>query len=275
MLELNAIVKRYEFFQLGPVSLRLETGRSYGILGPNGAGKSTLLNLIAVQSRLSEGEMLWDSRPISWGDVRWKSQFAFIREVPAFYDELNIGETLSLAHRLYGQWDSDYARTLMSRFELNARQKVGKLSKGTKVKLGLVIALAYRAQVLLLDEPSSGLDPTVRSEMQHVLREIVTERQVCLILSSHIFDDLEEAADEVIILKSAKVVLRQSLAELAEYSLFSGELAQHDSASAKAMLRWTHRGTEFWIDRKQSYNGSLAINERPASLKDLYEGSQK
>ena len=275
MLELNAIVKRYEFFQLGPVSLRLEAGRSYGILGPNGAGKSTLLNLIAVQARLSEGKMLWNSRPISWGDVRWKSQFAFIREVPAFYDELNIGETLNLAHRLYGQWDSDYARTLMSRFELNARQKVGKLSKGTKVKLGLVIALAYRAQVLLLDEPSSGLDPSVRSEMQRVLREIVAERKVCLILSSHIFDDLEEAADEVIILRSGKVVLQHSLADLAEYSLFSAEASRNDSAPAEAMLRWTHRGTDFWIDRKQSYEGSPGINERPASLKDLYEGSQK
>ncbi len=175
MLELKAIVKRYEFFQLGPVSLSFKKGRSYGILGPNGAGKSTLLNLIAVQSRLTEGAIVWNGGPVSWGDVRWKSQFAYIREVPGFYDELNIEETLSLAHRLYGQWDSGYARTLMSRFELNARQKVGKLSKGTKVKLGLIIALAYRAQVLLLDEPSSGLDPTVRSEMQSVLTEIVAE----------------------------------------------------------------------------------------------------
>ncbi|MGH9741705.1 MAG: ATP-binding cassette domain-containing protein [Candidatus Acidiferrum sp.] len=211
-LKLEAVERRFTGFRLGPVSIRFTPGVAYGLLGPNGAGKTTLLNLLTLQLKLASGEMAYDGKPIRWGDAAWKRRWSYIRETPSFYDELTVAQTLRLAGSLYGQWDAAFAQTLLDRLHLDPSKKVETLSKGNKVKLGIVTALAHHAELLILDEPTAGLDPTVRAELQTLLREIVkTEPTLCLILSSHIFEDIEQAVDEVLILRDGNIVFREGL----------------------------------------------------------------
>src|SRR5262249_386265 len=157
----------------GPISCEFARGRAYGLLGPNGAGKTTLLNLVTLQSRLSGGSIAFDGVPVRWGDTAWKSRLSYIREVPGFYDELTVGATLDLARPVEGEWDRRHAAELVQRFSLDVSRRVGALSKGTKVKLGLVVALAHRAELLVLDEPSAGLDPDAREDLQRALRDLM------------------------------------------------------------------------------------------------------
>ena len=228
-LVLRNVQKRFPGFELGPLSLTFARGHVYGLLGPNGAGKTTLLNLITLQAQASSGEMSFGDVPIRWGDAWWKERFAYVRESPSFYAELTVGETMRLAARLYGRWDADLASRMTARLGLEKDRSVRTLSKGTRIKLGIASALAHRAEVLILDEPTAGVDPSAREELHEILTELRQERaDLCVVLSSHIFEDLEALADEVLILRDGKVVAQPGQDELR-----SGALAAAYRATAR------------------------------------------
>ena len=164
VLELRDLGRAFPGFQLGPLSLRLHPGQVYGLLGPNGAGKTTLLDLIASQLQATSGTLSHGGRRIRWGDRGWKARFSYIREMPSFYAELTVAQILELAGQLYPHWDPALADSLVGTFHLRPHQRVGHLSKGTRVKLGIVTALSHRAELLILDEPTAGLDPSARAD---------------------------------------------------------------------------------------------------------------
>ena len=220
-LILDSAAYRFPHFTLGPVSLRLERGRAYGLLGPNGAGKTTLLNLLAMQLQLKCGMCSWNGVPMVWGDPAWKSRLAYVHERPTFYNELTIDDTLRLAARLRNSWNAARSRALVERFGLSLTQRVGTLSKGSAVKLGIIAALAGRSEFLLLDEPTAGLDPDAREELHHLLRELLSEdSELTILLSSHLFEDTERIANEVLILRDGSLVFQESLAALQRMRIF-------------------------------------------------------
>lgn len=269
LLELRDVRRSFPDFELGPLSTRLARGRTCGLLGPNGAGKTTLLNLIGLQLRATTGEMVHDGTPIRWGERRWKSSITYIRETPAFYDALTVAATLRLVSRLYDTWDAAFAETLLSRFGLDARRRVGTLSKGTRVKLGLVAALAHRADLLILDEPTAGLDPGARTEMHDILRDLHREQPgLCILLSSHIFEDLEAVADDVLIMRKGRIVFacpRRELAALAVYRL--PEDAMTDGLP-DVRLAWRRNGHVYALAAHGSGVARFpgAVEEQPGSL---------
>lgn len=233
-LELLSLTKAYPTFVLGPLSISFRPGHVHGVLGPNGAGKTTLLNLVALQCRATAGEMRHGGVPVRWGDACWKGKVAYVRESPSFYDELTVGETLRLASRLYDDWDRGLAAHMSMRLGLRDAQRVRTLSKGTRVKLGLVAALASRAELLVLDEPTAGVDPTSRQELHEVLRRLRRDRpELCVLLSSHIFEDIEELADEVLILREGQIVF-QALRDQIRGFDERGMLASMYRATARA-----------------------------------------
>jgi ABC-2 type transport system ATP-binding protein len=281
-LSLRDVRKTYPGFELGPMSLELTPGTAMGLLGPNGAGKTTLLNVIALQSRLTSGAMRYGGASIAWGDARWKSRISYIREAPAFYDELTIGETLRFAERIYDEWDGPFADALVARFGLDRSRKLGTLSKGTRVKVGLVAGLAHRAQFLLLDEPTAGLDPDAREDLQRTLRDLLRERpDVSILLSSHIFEDLDTVADRVAIIRKGRLVFDCAREELAALALYRLPAGLDPGGLSDARLSWQSDGhRSVLVERASPLGAALArlpgAVEQPseAMLAAVYRGTQ-
>ncbi|HIE91474.1 MAG TPA: ABC transporter ATP-binding protein [Acidobacteria bacterium] len=252
-LELDGLCRVFPAFELGPLSMSFQAGHVYGVLGPNGAGKTTLLNLITLQLKPTSGAVRNRGSVIRWGDPEWKRRFSYIRERPSFYDELTVRETLELASRLYGRWDATLAHTLVGRFKLPPSQRVGRLSKGTKVKLGLVAALAHRADLLILDEPTAGLDPTARADLQDTVNELVKEHPaLCVVLSSHIFEDIEQTATDVCILRQGRLALEKTSDDLKRTVVYCSIAAGAVAPSSDLVLQWTRRNTHWLAVRGDS-----------------------
>ena len=253
ILKLHDLCRVFPGFQLGPLSSQFRPGQVYGLLGPNGAGKTTLLDLIALQLKATTGTLSHGGRPIRWGDSAWKARFSYIRETPSFYAELTVAQTLELAGQLYPRWDPVLADTLVGTFKLRPHQLVRHLSKGTKVRLGIVTALAHRAELLILDEPTAGLDPTARADLQDTIRNLIREHpSLCVLLSSHIFEDLEEAATEIHILRRGRLVFYASTDTLHDSTLYRSEAPGAVAASPDLLLRWRRRETEWLLVRRGS-----------------------
>ena len=282
VLELRDLCRVFPGFRLGPLSLRLRRGQVYGLLGPNGAGKTTLLNLLALQLTTTAGTLSTAGTPIVWGDRAWKARFSYIREMPSFYAELTVGQTLALAGRLYDQWDQALADTLVGRFGLRRHQRVGHLSKGTQVKLGIVTALSHRADLLLLDEPTAGLDPTARADLQDVVRDLLREYPtLCVVLSSHIFEDIDAVATTVLILRRGRLVFHASTDTLQQYVLYRSAASDTVAVSPDLFLHWRQRETAWLLVRRGSPLDTTlrlrldSVEERPTSvIAAVYHGTE-
>ena len=282
VLELRDLGRVFPDFQLGPLSLRLHPGQVYGLLGPNGAGKTTLLDLIALQLKATTGTLSSGGRPIRWGDSGWKARFSYIRERPSFYAELTVAQILELAGRLYPHWDPVLADSLVGTFSLPPHRRVAQLSKGTKVKLGIVTALSHRADLLILDEPTAGLDPTARVDLQDTIRHLIREHpSLCVLLSSHIFEDLDESATEILILRRGRLVFHASLDTLHDSTLYRSQAPDTVAASPDLLLRWRRRETEWLLVRRGSpLDIDLRlrpdhVEERPTSvIAAVYHGTE-
>lgn len=219
VIELHELSRSFDAFQLGPLSFSLPPGRIYGVLGPNGAGKTTLFNLLALQTRSTSGEFRYAGSPVRWGELAWRRRVAYIRETQAFYDELSVEQTLAFASGIYGEPLSKFV-ALAERFGLPSARRVGELSKGTTVKLGLAVSLAHSAELLLLDEPTAGLDPDARQELYAAVKGLTgLPSRPTILVSSHIFEDLDHLADEILILRDGRVVMRVSVEDLPRLAL--------------------------------------------------------
>ena len=281
-LQLANLGRGFPGFQLGPLSLSLHPGQVYGLLGPNGAGKTTFLDLLTLQLKATTGTLSFGGRQIRWGDSGWKARFSYIREIPSFYAELTVGQILELAGQLYPRWDPVLADSLVGTFSLRPHQRVGHLSKGTKLKLSIVTALSHRDELLILDEPTAGLDPTARADLQNTIRNLIREHQsLCVVLSSHIFEDIEEAATEILILRRGRLAFRASIDTLHDSRLYRTMAPGTLAALPDLVLHWRRRDTEWLLVRRGSpLDAALGLRpdhdeEQPTSvIAAVYHGTE-
>jgi ABC-2 type transport system ATP-binding protein len=212
-LVVDRLVRRFDAFVLGPLSFQLAPGRALGLLGANGAGKTTLLTALAGQARTQGGTVRWRDRAIVRDGWRHRQWVSYVRDVPPLYAELTVGQTLAFVAALHATWRAARAQELLEVFRLAPRKRVGVLSRGMKTKLGLLLAVSHDVELLLLDEVTVGVDPDTRDEIQRFLRTLVTDRGVSVILSSHIFDDIERVSDEVLILRHGQPAFHGAMAD--------------------------------------------------------------
>jgi ABC-2 type transport system ATP-binding protein len=230
-LVVHGVVRRYRDFQLGPVTFDRRGGRVCGLLGENGAGKTTLLACIAGQASLHEGSVSWRGRPIVRGDWQCRESVSYVRDVPALYDELTVGQMMAFAARIYRTWNRDTAGELLERFRLEPGKPVKALSRGMRVKLALLLAVSHDIDLLLMDEVTVGLDPGARDDVQAFVRRVAAESGVCVILSSHLFEDVERAADDLMILRNGQLVFNGRFDDLLSPT------AESSAGSAAATVR--------------------------------------
>ena len=210
----EGLSKRYgDTLALDALDLEVRPGEVYGYLGPNGAGKTTTIRLLLGLHRPTAGRSLLFGVD-AWHDgVEAHRRVAYVAGEPFLWPALTGAETLEYLARLHGSTDGAYRDELVRRFQLDVSRKVRALSKGNRQKVQLVAAFATRADLLLLDEPSSGLDPLMEVAFRQTVHE-AKERGQTIFLSSHILSEVEALCDRVGILRRGRLVDEGTLAEL-------------------------------------------------------------
>ena len=196
---------------LASVSVSVSRGAVYGLVGANGAGKTTLIKHVLGLLRAESGSVrVFGLDPVA-EPVAVLGQIGYLSEENDLPGWMTVDELIRYTRALYTGWDDAYAEDLRRTFALDPAARIKTLSKGQKARAGLLIALAYRPELLVLDEPSSGLDPIVRRDiLGAVLRTIADEGRTVL-FSSHLLDEVEQVADHVTMISQGKVVLSAPL----------------------------------------------------------------
>jgi ABC-2 type transport system ATP-binding protein len=213
---LSGLTKRWPGFQLGPLDLILEPGTVLALVGPNGAGKTTTLNCMAGLIVPDDGGTEVFGAPVHPTRTEYRRDVGYVGEESGFFQRWTAGRNLDFMAKLLPGWSRDRARRLVERFALPLGKPVNKLSRGNRTKLALVAALAYGPRLLLLDEPTAGLDPVVRTEVLDVLWEITEDGEHAVLYSTHILSDISRLADELAFLRDGQLVLRTGRDELSE-----------------------------------------------------------
>jgi len=216
ILELRHVTKAYEGFSLEDVSFALPRGYIMGLVGPNGAGKTTIVRAILDLVRLDTGEILVAGRDHSRDGVDVRSRIGFVHENPRFHEALTVRGAAAVVAPFYPTWDQAEFDRLAAEFGLPLRTRVRALSKGQRTRFALAVALAHHAELLLLDEPSSGLDPVFRRELLDRLASVIEGGATSVLFSTHITADLDRVADYVTFVRHGRLVFSAGMEDVRE-----------------------------------------------------------
>jgi ABC-2 type transport system ATP-binding protein len=213
-LQTHGLGKRYgRRWALSDCTVHIPAGRVVGLVGPNGAGKTTLLKLAVGQLTPTAGSLeVLGHRPAS--SPEQLSRVSFVAQDTPTYAGLSIAEHLRLGAGLNPGWDANLAQERISRLGLDPKQRAGRLSGGQRAQLALVMAVAKRPELLILDEPVAALDPLARREFLQGLVEATAEHELSVVLSSHLIADLERICDYLIVLVDSRIRLAGDVEEL-------------------------------------------------------------
>ena len=224
ILAVHDLTVRYPRFTLGPVSFAIGGGETVALLGANAAGKTTLLRAVTGRLREREGSVLISGQDPLQAPPAWRARLGFAAEKPPVDAALRVREWFAFLADCYATWDVDYQHELTRRLGLDDSERVGALSRGTAVKAAYIGAEAYRPDLLVLDEPTNGLDPVVRIEILSLLRECFTAApHRALLFSSHLLEDVEALCDRALLLRDGQLV-RELPGEVLTAARSSGQL---------------------------------------------------
>ena len=199
---------------LDDVSFRATAGQVYGLVGSNGAGKTTLLKHLLGLLRAASGSVrVFGLDPVR-DPVGVLSRVGYLSEERELPEWMRIDELMRYTQAYHATWDAAYARELLETFALDPAKKVKDLSKGMRAQAGLIVAVAHRPALLILDEPSSGLDAVVRRDILDAIVRAVADDGRTVIFSSHLLDEVERMSDHVTLIHQGRVSLSGALDEV-------------------------------------------------------------
>ncbi|MFO0925282.1 MAG: ABC transporter ATP-binding protein [Pirellulales bacterium] len=204
--KLEGVTKSYPDFQLLPIDLELEQGAVMGLIGPNGAGKSTIMRILMGLLRPDQGNVTVLGQPISSHQAKAKLEIGYFADDIRLYKPESIGWHMQFVRSMYPTWDDAYAQELLHRFGLVERQAIRSLSQGTRVKATLLLILARRPKLLILDEPTNGLDPVAKHEILTELMRVVEDEGRTILYSSHNTQDVEMISDSITFIDRGRVI---------------------------------------------------------------------
>ena len=199
---------------LDDVTLEVPRGCVFGLVGENGAGKTTLIKHVLGLLKAEQGSVrVFGLDPVD-DPPAVLSRLGYVSEARDLPPWMRVDELLRYTQAFYPKWDAAYAERLRGQFGLDARTKVKHLSRGELAKAALLVALAYRPELLVLDEPSSGLDPVVRRDILEAIVRTVADEGRTVLFSSHLLDEIERVSDRVAMIVNGRVVLNGALDEI-------------------------------------------------------------
>lgn len=196
------------------LSLRIERGQAFGFIGLNGAGKTTAIRMMVGLLKPHGGKIFVAGHEIPRDRDRMKPLVGYVPDRPNVYSWMRVGQALDFCRAFYPKWNAPRVAELLKVFDLDLRKRVKHLSKGMGAKLSLLLALAHDPEILILDEPMSGLDPLVREEFLEGLVTAIAQREQTLFFSSHTLADVQRLADTIGVLHEGKLLLQSSVEAL-------------------------------------------------------------
>jgi ABC-2 type transport system ATP-binding protein len=283
VVEVKNVTRRFgEKIALDDVSFRVPAGNVVGLVGANGAGKTTLIKHILGLLRAQTGSVrVFGLDPVA-DPVGVLSRIGYLSEEPDMPGWMRVRELIRYVAAFYPTWDHDYAERLRQEFQLDPHTKVKHLSKGQRARAGLLIALAYRPPLLLLDEPSSGLDPIVRRDILGAIIRTIADEGRTVLFSSHLLSEVERVSDRVAMIKSGQILfcdeldhIKQSHARLTLQ--FSGP--QSRPPALAGALAWDGSGCEWTavfsgnsahFQSAAAAVGARVVEHSPLSLDEIF-----
>jgi len=222
LLSIKNLNKSYPGFQLKHVSLALPKGYILGFVGENGAGKSTTINSMLNIIKRESGTIKIFGKDIDQDEIDIKRNIGYISG-EIFYPKKQIKQVTNIYKRFYDTWDEGIYRSYMTKFKLDESKKIDQLSKGMYLKYVLALALSHHASLLILDEPTTGLDPVARDNLLEIFQSLVETEEVSIFYSTHITSDLEKCADYIAFIKDGCIIEHSSKEDLLDhYRLVNG-----------------------------------------------------
>jgi ABC-2 type transport system ATP-binding protein len=200
------VSKKYTHFALENIDLELPTGSIMGFIGANGAGKSTTIRILMGLVHQDHGsvQVLGHSMPSQQAAA--KLDIGFVSEDMRLYGPATLAWHMNFLRPIYPRWDQPYADKLVQRFDLKPEQKIKGLSHGQRVKAALLLALARRPRLLVLDEPTTGLDPVARHEVLQELMAVLADEDRTILFSSHNTLDVEQISDQITFIDRGRII---------------------------------------------------------------------
>ncbi len=262
------------------MGLALEKGKVCGLLGRNGEGKTTLIRILMGIIPADGGRIVYQDRPVSFADSSYKRTIGYIPENPIFFRRMSVGELLRFNGAFYPTWSRQRGEDYLHRFSLNPRDRVGDLSRGMSLKLGLVLALAAAPELLLLDDPTSGLDvPTRHDFLKNIIREI-TEAGTTVLFATHMVHEAERIIDRLAILHGGRIIVDEefeALKSVVRKVIVTAEPGELERLSGDGVLSKDIQGTSAclmvhpWSDKSRRRLETLSRTPLEVSAPTLEE----
>lgn len=235
-LKVSQLCKQLDTFKLDNLSFQIEAGTVMGFIGENGAGKTSTIHTILQLLKQDSGSIEIFGEPFTIDSIHLKQQIGVVFDSLHFPTSLKVKELEQMYKEFYTNWDSDYFYSLLERLNIPKHNPVDKMSAGTQKKLTIALALAYYPKLLLLDEPTSQLDPIIRDEILTILSEYMEEGDRSILFSSHITSDIEKIADTIMLIRDGKISFVENKDELLyAYRTFKGTIEQSLAIPKKAI----------------------------------------
>lgn len=280
-VEIRGLRKQYPAFDLGPLDLTVPKGSIYGFVGPNGAGKTTTIDLMFGMGRADAGSIHINGLNRETHEVAIKKRAAYVGPDLEYANWGTIGRAIRFVRGFYPDtWDDEYCEELLGNFNLDPGDKISALSFGSRTKLAILIALSRRPDLLVLDEPTTGLDAIAKQKLFSQLLALVQDSDRTILISSHSLADVERFADQLGIIKTGVMLHEGPTSDIVErYCLVDFTLPNGGDFTEPDGLNFIRRDADrirVLADRQSEGLATLdsigadALTESPVTLEDLF-----
>jgi len=284
-IEIRGLEKSFPKFKLGPLDLTAPSGAIYGFVGPNGAGKSTTIDLLFGMGWKDAGSITVLGLNHMDDEVAMKQQVGYVSPDLTYLAWGRVGKAIQFVRGFYPSWDEKYCARLLESFDLRLDEKIGTLSFGARIKLSLVLALSWKPRLLILDEPTVGLDAISKQQVFSELLAAVGEEERTVFISSHSLTDLERFADYVGMIKAGKMVFEGPMSGVIERYRMVDFIAKGaaDFSTEPGLVVQAHQNDRWrvlldvesipmdWLRSR----GATPVSESPVTLEEIFVALSK
>ena len=273
LLEIKHLVKSFGSFKsVNDISLHVNKGDIYGFLGPNGAGKSTTLRMVLGLIKPNKGEILISNKSIEGNGRKFLNNIGALIEKPDFYKNLSALDNLKILFKMSQLKNKNRISEVLNEVNLwdKRNQKVGGYSQGMKQRLGIAQTLLHQPSLIILDEPSNGLDPQGQAAMRNLILRINKEMGITIIISSHILSEIEKIANRMVVINKGQKILEGNVKELMAKELLKVNFKTESPEDLSDLL--SNKKIDFEVRNK---NIIALINEEniPLVIEDIVKNN--